>query len=106
VTYKNSQWGKTSLPVQADCVGGGKAVSDPPTDPTPKKGYLVHDGRGGGSRQQTRTEGSGQEANMPRRDRGMGEDPSLGGRGRESSPERRLRVCTSWKGGVSGQRKG
>jgi len=30
--------------VQARRVGGGKAVGDPPTDPTPKDGHLVQDG--------------------------------------------------------------
>jgi len=33
--------------MQTYCVGGEKTVGDPPADPSPKNGHLVHDGRGG-----------------------------------------------------------
>jgi len=38
---------KTGCPIQTCCVGGAKAVSDPPTDPSPKDGHRVQDGRRG-----------------------------------------------------------
>jgi len=33
--------------MQTSCVGGEKTVSDPPTDPSPKDGHRVQDGRRG-----------------------------------------------------------
>ena len=32
--------------MQTSCIGGGKTVSDAPTDPTPKDGHRAHDRRG------------------------------------------------------------
>jgi len=47
VVYESRQRGETGFTVQTSCVGGGKIVGDPPTDPTPKDGHGVHDSRGG-----------------------------------------------------------
>ena len=32
--------------MQTCCVGGGKTVGDPLTDPAPEHGHRAHDGRG------------------------------------------------------------
>ena len=45
--YKSRQRGETGLPMQTYCVGGEKTIGDPPTDPSPKDGHRVQDGRGG-----------------------------------------------------------